>query len=382
MGDHLQLFVFDLTRHDLHQVVGLDIATARVTLTVRFRDIPGEDEVDIADLQNELDFELTTLFNELFFELAEGQPLLEFEEKVIEADREFPIGVQPNDRIGVTLRIGGPNGGTFFRMTRMRNNPLRALFSMIASIIQSNRDLLFNEWQFEFQVVHIPLGMGKRKRVWNNELVYCKKSVVDIRARDGLCTWRALVVCRAYAQYQTHPIDGVDDARAQAHKRYKKIARHGSRLQTNLAQQLQRDTRTYNGNLDDLVTIAHHWKCNITVINRSMPKWVEFRTCDTAAGAAYDTTLYMLRVDDHFLAINSIKGFFATDFYCDACNVHTCNGRHRCPGSTKCWLCNREPEEHVDPRIPSIRCDVCFRTFDDGGCYGIHLNKLCKRSWR
>ena len=305
-------------------------------------------------------------------------------DEVIEDRDELPLDVFPNDRIGTRLEFLNDDG-VFYKMTRARDNPLSKLFAFIKQLIMSKRFLLLDRWTFTFQLIRVPIQFGrKRKIVWSNEQMVGKKSRVEIRALDKLCLWRALVCCRAYAAYRTLKALKHKAETTAAHKRYKAIIREGSLLQRELALQLQEASNTWSGDYDDLIQIAQFWKTNITVLNRTVGhKSIEFRTQDVRRGLPFQETLYLLKVGQHFDCINSAKGWFNCGYYCDNCNVRGNNkDQHRCPGSKKCWLCNREPEDHVAPCQPPIYCADCFRSFTDVDCHAIHLKKLCARSWR
>lgn len=304
-------------------------------------------------------------------------------------DGRIPVIVRPNDRIGVELRIPGSRRDRFFKMVKFRNNPLQALFDMISSILQSDETLIFAVWHFTIHVVHTPIGLGgsrKRKRfygAWCDDDATRLKSVVEVRG-DGLCMWRALVVAHAWYEYTlVSPAPAAEKARRM--REYKKIARQSGRLQKELARQLKLDTNTAHGTYDDMVAIANHWSCHITVVDRGIKGLVKFRTAEMYKGPDLECTLYLLKRADreHYDCLKSMKALLGASYYCDRCNQASRNKyEHRCPGSQRCRLCHREREAHRNGPDPPLECKSCDRTFWDKECYLGHRDGICKKSWR
>lgn len=198
--------------------------------------------------------------------------------------------------------------------------------------------------------------------------------------------WRALAVGVAYQDRKQKRKREPDGDHTKVDKRYKKICRRGSRLQTQLAKTLKEETKTDEGTFDAMLTISNHVQRNITVINIDTRRFVKYRTRDQRVGAPFEKTLYLLNrpEEKHYDAITSITGFFGCSYYCEPCNVRsTVKNKHRCPNSKRCRVCHREPEEHTQ-RIVELKCDHCYRLFYDQGCYDVHQEKggMCHKSWK
>lgn len=372
----IRVEVTSIDRREFDNKDGVEVIEVTVDMQFDVRPLTGERASP--RLINQLDEQLTRIFRRVFT-LEE-----DIDEKHDDGD-DLPVPVQPQDRVGIRLDIAGDVGETFFKLVKVANDPIGQLFNMIELLITSRRILLFSAWTFQFQIVRVPAGQGgKRKMVWSDAQLPRKKSCIEIRSDDDLCIWRAIVVCRANLSMKRARAQGAIDVDV-ARQRYKRIARANSHDQTRLAEELRIATDTSSGSFDDVNTIANFLEINITVVNRQVSKMIQFRTAESHPHGGYEQTMYVLKRQnpDHYDAINSITGFFACSYYCDSCNTRS-NGKydHRCPGSKRCWLCDHEPEEHTEPRIPTIHCERCFRTFDDENCYGWHMDRLCKRSWR
>lgn len=293
--------------------------------------------------------------------------------------------MQGVDRIGIT--IDRPNKPSFFFVGRVDRDPFFNLFERLMDLFVSDEDLLFEDWFFELLLIHVPLGGGGTKRtlVWSEGQLNGKRSRVSIQNTDQWCMWRAVVVSLAHREWK----ECVDSAlQEDARKRYKKIARRGSAMQTRMARSLMRLSHTDVGNFDALIAVSNTIRRNITVFNIRIDRkksMVEFRTRDIHASGGYDTTLYILRREnpDHFDAITSSTAFLDCSYYCDKCNVRSNNKHeHRCPGATTCWMCFREPDEHQSPLPAPKSCRKCCRVFYDKVCFDIHEERLCKRGWK
>jgi hypothetical protein len=183
----------------------------------------------------------------------------------------------------------------------------------VEKVLQSNRQLLLTQWNLEFTLIPNPHGHGKRKCFYNAHIQQvAKKSIVQIQNNDELCLWRAITVVKAFQDKKEKKI---------TLNQYKVIASSSKVKQETMARELKEATMTKNGDLDDIRTISQYLKVNITVVCPDIRDNILFRTADSGDPRdVHETTLYLLKVVEHFDAINSITGFFGCIYYCDRCN--------------------------------------------------------------
>lgn len=99
--------------------------------------------------------------------------------------------VQPRDRIAIKIQFPGDFGANaraqgFFVIRRLRDHPVARLFDLLEEILTSEEALMLALWLIQIQIIHMPVGMGKRKIAFGHAALYGKKSRVEIRNADEL----------------------------------------------------------------------------------------------------------------------------------------------------------------------------------------------------
>lgn len=99
--------------------------------------------------------------------------------------------VQPNDRVAIRIQFPSDFGRHarargFFVIRRLRDDPVAALFDLLSDILHSEEALMLALWLINVQIIHIPVGFGKRKIPYGYAALYNKKSRVEIRNNDEL----------------------------------------------------------------------------------------------------------------------------------------------------------------------------------------------------
>lgn len=331
-----------------------------------------------------LEFQLEWVISKLRTDTTIGNILRAMDRKlsVLLAGAVDAYDVEDHDRVGIRVSI---DGNTFYKLRQLKDNPLGGVLELIRSVLQSAFDLLFDRWSITITLIPSPRGAGRPHKVaWNEASLFNKKSVVKINNNDNLCLWRSVVVSLAYQNKQGKE----GEEKKEADRFYKAIKRPSGRRQEHEARALLRNSQcdapnSGGGTFDDLVKVADYLQRDITVFNMSVSRFVEFRTASLRADGGYGNVLYLLKLGDHFHAVTSVKGFLATNYYCDKCNVrYKTPGGHRCKGSDLCYYCRIPKSEHNRPYGSYHECPDCSRTFSDEQCFESHLQALCKVSWK
>ena len=118
--------------------------------------------------------------------------------------------------------------------------------------------------------------------------------------------------------------------------------------------------------------------------------------CDQTAKPLYtgprklnkDRILYLLKSDNHFDCLTTVKGFMARSYWCDDCDRafntddpahHSCQGRH-------CFACGENPcpDRYGEAKLPCEECHglfygpSCFREHKTNGrCDALHTCTIC-----
>jgi len=195
-----------------HKTVDLVPRGSKMVKRIRFSlsfNVSSASDISLLDLLLSLDTQLSRIFDGIF--------QLE--------------NVAANDLVGIRIEFEG-DAQPFFRMARFSNNPVQHFFDAISRLLQSNRKLLLSLWSVEMFIIPCPQGQGRqRKYPWSYEAAAKKQCVIRIESNDNMCLWRAVVVAYQHAQSRL-VVERKHVSADVAKKRFRQVARQGSRIQT------------------------------------------------------------------------------------------------------------------------------------------------------
>lgn len=153
-------------------VLPANVPVIQYNLQVDFTDAPRRlsRRTTLAAFLGALDGQIHALFNGIF--------LME--------------NVQPHDRVAIRIQFPGDFGRNaraqgFFVIRRFDEDPVRRLFELLSEILTSEEALMLAIWLIRIQIIHMPVGMGtKRKIIYGKAALIGKTSIVKIQNDDDL----------------------------------------------------------------------------------------------------------------------------------------------------------------------------------------------------
>lgn len=271
------------------------------------------------------------------------------EEKVTDNDTvQVSFAIADNDYISTkTIRYG--------EIINLK----KFLFAQFAKVIQSNREIYFNDiLKIRLKIIRTPqggkgsLGASARDNIKN------KKSIVEIKNTDNLCFERALLVC----YYNI-----TDDEKSYTNMR--KVMT----FQTCKAKELREKVNIVDS--DKMVSYmdAKHYEDELKVnINFVEPHNGNFIV---KSNNKYERNVFLMFFENHFNAIVNIRGYMGGAYFCQICMIkynqkekHTCN--------KYCKLCNT-PD--CEKKGNFKKCDDCGKNYYENKCFELHKKNRCAK---
>ena len=259
--------------------------------------------------------------------------------------------------------------------TRLAELDAEKMMRAIESVLQSEENISFDD-SMEIHIGTIRVlrvGRGKSLRVYGQESLRCKKSVVRVRnTKDNMCMARALVICTA---------------KKDANPEYAKIRVTVSRIQRELAVQLHRQAQVPTERpctFQDLASFERVLGRQVVVfsaLQNNKPIYIGKKQ----QGGGVLFLYHSFENEDHRTsgdlghldAIISIKGFLGYGHYCEHClKGYNQENQHRC--FMQCNVCLRKclyaPDEE------KVECQNCNRVCRSQACFDRHKTPTSKRA--
>ena len=333
------------------------------------------------------------------------------------------IGAQDEDRLFLAMT---PQGFEHAYQTvafpvhefKAGSTRLDTLMHKLAGKLNSNQSFQPDQgFQMDLTLVRpMGVGSGRDKKLSPGRMGYTmsrhmKTSIIPILNSDELCCARALVTLKARAELEImkkkvkveEESQTPDQNRLQTLKAKEKelcanysTLRHAKKsskiqLQTTLAYRLHRDADVPEGpcGMEEIKKFQ-------TYLYTLDPPFQIKVFCDQTAKPLYtgprkvrkDHILYLLKSQNHYDCLTTVKGFFNRSYWCDECDRafntddpahHSCQGRH-------CFACGENPcpDRYGEAKLPCEECHglfygpSCFREHKTNGrCDALHICTTC-----
>jgi len=299
--------------------------------------------------------------------------------------------LQPRDRIIFRLSTGHYRNQDQFR--RVQNFSAEQFIKSIEQQLQS--------WQqaevdapLDIQIFfyRVPQGAGSTLSVPMLKDFQNKTSMIMItNDSDSMCAARAGFVAMIDMLYKENDSkanynkwQNVIQQPSEKYKQGSKSQREGAE---NICAALGKDTHDDPFDLADIKRMEDHLKLSICIVDYDNNNSRLYEGTNV-----YPKKVYFLKQGNHFHYIKSIKGYFATSYFCEPCFVaYSHKEKHCCPTNFSCNSChqakinhhnvrNENPETKYEKYIP---CHDCNYTFPLQACFDHHITSgLCGRRWK
>lgn len=294
-----------------------------------------------------------------------------FDEVLTSVTKEFLA----NDYIGVKIGILGdktidPIGLSFREISSLSGEIITDLLTLVQQSNDSFSDS--NLLNIDFTIVKTPSGSGGkrvllRKLNSNNLMKHKSKSLILTKCTeelDGKCLPRSLIIAMANA----------DDA---SQFEMQKLLRKNSKMLKTKTDKLIKKCRIKIDSrdgcfLNDLAKVSKQFPQYQIIVYNDMN---DCRSMLYKSGKA-EKTINLFHMEDHFIAIKTVKGLFGYRYQCTDCdNLYNSPDKHKC--AAKCNYCRELGL--CKPVRTMLQCEQCNRSFRGAECFMRHKKKICKR---
>ena len=319
------------------------------------------------------------------------------------------IGAQEEDRIFLAMT---PQGFEHAYQTvafpvhefKTGSTRLEELMHKLAGKLNSNQSFHPDQgFQVDLTLVRpMGTGTGRDKNLSPGRMGYTlsrklKHSIIPILNSDELCCARSIVTLKARAEWEImkKKVKVEEESRTPDQTLLQTLKAKEKELSAEYT--TLRCTKPEKSKMTLQRLLAHrlHEMAGVPKGPCGMEEIKKFQTylssltppfqlkvfCDQTAKPLYtgprkvnkDRILYLLKSDNHFDCLTTVKGFMARSYWCDDCDRafntddpahHSCQGRH-------CFACGENPcpDRFEKPHLP---CETCHGLFFGPSCFREH----------
>ncbi|XP_054708455.1 uncharacterized protein LOC129218254 [Uloborus diversus] len=329
--------------HNLENAVQLNVHSGRQNKKYNANQVVFRARVDTEKLPTELQT------NPL---AAARESVRELFRLLIERSTE---GLKPSDLIRFCIQSDGLDRPISTRLMPVSELTLEILLAAVLKVLQSKDQIMLDSTFFvDIVTLRRDVGAGRICKVVNYEVDRLRKqSILSIpMIEEGTCCAMSIVFALAHLQKNTKLIDVLRNRRR-------------STLQ-NRARELHVAAGVPIGpcTYAEVSEFEKHLDIQIVVISTDNLNKVSYK------GPDREQRINLWLHNQHFDVIKSLKGFYASNFYCETCEKpYDHIEMHACPNA--CRICFRVG---CTPQQPK-RCSDCERLCQSEECYSAHREK-------
>lgn len=133
-------------------------------------------------------------------------------------------------------------------------------------------------------------------------------------------------------------------------------------------------------NPEDITVFADRLMLKIRIID------ARTKFCKAYDIGEYTSVVYLVKLDDHFHAVRSLRGLKGCQYECIDCDVtfNATDGHRSCP--LRCFMCHARPCPGMSPYTDEstkkavwLLCHECNRKFPNKLCFDQHKPKVCSK---
>ncbi|XP_054711137.1 uncharacterized protein LOC129220730 [Uloborus diversus] len=271
-------------------------------------------------------------------------------------------GLRPSDLIRFCIQADGLDRPISTRLMPVSELTLETVLAAVLKVLQSKDEIMLDSGFFvDIITVRRDVGAGRRTRKIVNTKVDClkKRSILSIPVDDeGLCCAKAIVYALAHLHGDQTQIEA--------------LRQRDRPTLMNRARELHAAAGVPLGpcTFTEIVKFEEHLDTQIVVISADNLNKVSYK------GPSRKQRINLYLHDEHFEVIKNLKGFYASNFYCEICEKpYDHRQNHQCPDA--CRICFRRGCVEQHP----MRCPDCDRMCKSEECFNAHKARNGKQQY-